>query len=77
MQNLGTKLAGGGKKVERPLLQLIPDSRSPFPLALIHSYFIIVQGCRKEKQNVVSDVIESKILTLLTALPTAHCMYVR
>lgn len=31
-------------------LQLIPYSCSPFPLPLIHSYFIIVQGCRKEKE---------------------------
>lgn len=33
---------------------LIPDGGSPLPLPLIHSYFIIVQGCRKDKKYVVS-----------------------
>lgn len=33
---------------------LIPDGCSPLPLPLIHSYFIIVQGCRKDKKYVVS-----------------------
>lgn len=36
------------------LCSLIPDSCSPFPLPLVHPYFIIVQGCRKEKKYVVT-----------------------
>lgn len=36
-------------------LRLIPDSCSPFPLPLIHSYFITVQGCGQEKKYVVAS----------------------
>lgn len=28
----------------------VPDGRSPLPLPLVHAYFVVVQGCRRERK---------------------------